>query len=57
MALVLPMCAQRRNPAQNTQIPTCYGETWEDVPSALWARERQVPDRPTINAGLVMTLD
>src|SRR5262245_53236863 len=49
-------CAQRRNPAQLAQIPAYSGRVWKDDRARKGALERRQPDRPTINARLMVTL-
>src|SRR6476620_1343688 len=50
-------CAQRGNPARLAQIPAYSGRAWKDDRARKGARERQQPDRPTINARLILTLN
>jgi hypothetical protein len=50
-------CAQRLNPARLAQIPAYFGRAWKDDRVRKGALERQQPDRPTINARLMVTLN
>src|SRR5262245_46430117 len=50
-------CVQRLNPARLAQIPAYSGRAWKDDRAHKGAHERRQPDRPTINARLLVTLN
>ena len=50
-------CALRLNPTRLAQIPAHSGRAWKDDRVRKGALERQQPDRPTINARLMVTLN
>src|SRR5262244_2249901 len=50
-------CAQRGNSALLAQIPAYSGQAWKDDRAHQGALERRQPDRPTINARLMVTLN